>query len=67
MVSNIQQIGPNRFSGRCRVNLSTGCLTHGDNKTYVKDISWYPDKNTIVVKKNNKQDLIIDLSNIIGN
>lgn len=67
MISNIQQISPNRFSGGCRANLSAGCRAHGDDKTYVKDILWYPDKNTIVVKKNNKQDLIIDLSNIIGN
>lgn len=64
MVSNIQQ--PNRFACNCAKPGTKSSGSGWDDKEYVKDITWNPNTNTIVVEKNNKRDLTIDLSELIG-
>lgn len=67
MVSDIQRTKPNRFSGGCKVNLNSENQQNGkDDKEYVKDVTWNPNTKVMVIEKNNKKDLTIDIGKAIG-
>lgn len=54
----------NRFTGGCTCNTTTKKQT-SENVQCIKDIRWYPDKCTLVIEKNNHNDLVVNLNEII--
>lgn len=58
---------PNRFAGGCKVNPKADTQRKGvEDLMYVKDIRWYPQKQTMVIEKSNHTSLTVDLSVLVG-